>query len=426
MLNSPGVEDDGNMTSFVDNSWPEHKSQPGLQLKTMAHDRVSNRHCDFLASVNGLENLYFVNPAPASGETINTPRLASPESSSCTSPSADGNNAGNSHSLLTPKTNSANGAGTSSYPSSPKSPVNSASLLPETYLTAITTCHGETLRNLILPSRWKLSASMIARLVRGCPNIEQLALATEVASLDTLGLLLPFLRNLTAIRLLIPTTAGSSPAIPDKSSQKIHKITDPATLSAISNCSPSLANISSFAEIVDLDDSIHNEIMSIKLADRDICSKLKVIGLGWKVWELGPFYSVPAEEAKSLIPDAKPFTWPEEPLAGGESDCQQIANNMAQTASTSAPQQSINVPPPPPPPPQSSLGKRSRDPNVQSQKPLKNKRPLVIDPFPSTQPNGNANTNGEKEKVLWRRHIRRVGWDVLKHWEIWAMDVQDI
>jgi hypothetical protein len=30
------------------------------------------------------------------------------------------------------------------------------------------------------------------------------------------------------------------------------------------------------------------------------------------------------------------------------------------------------------------------------------------------------------EKVIWRRQARRVGWDVLKHWALWAMDTQDV
>jgi hypothetical protein len=29
-------------------------------------------------------------------------------------------------------------------------------------------------------------------------------------------------------------------------------------------------------------------------------------------------------------------------------------------------------------------------------------------------------------EVVWRRKVKRVGWDVLKHWEIWGLDVQEI
>ncbi|KAK2767035.1 hypothetical protein FQN54_006353 [Arachnomyces sp. PD_36] len=413
MLNSPGAEDDSSMTSFVDNSWPAHSPKEALMLKTLAHDRLSSRYCDFLSTINGLENIYFVNPAPAHGETINTPRPASSPTSSCTSPSADENSSGNPHSLLTPKTSSG-GVGASSYPSSPKSPGNSSSLLSESYIAAITTVHGESVRRLLLPSRWKLSSSLIARLVRGCPNLEQLALATEVSSLDTLGLLLPFLRNLVAIRLLIPTTSISNCSIADRTALKIHKPVDAAVLAAISNCSPSSVGARSFAEIVDMDDSIHSEVLSIRLADQDVCSKLKIVGLGWKVWEVGSFYTVPASEAKpDLCPERDP---------GAESNCQPLANDSPPAPSTStqtSAQPDIGAR-------SSSLGKRPRDAGAQQQKAPNNKRQLVVDPSSAMQSNIRANMNGDKEKVVWRRRVRRVGWEVLKHWEIWAMDVQEI
>src|SRR5204862_3242921 len=30
------------------------------------------------------------------------------------------------------------------------------------------------------------------------------------------------------------------------------------------------------------------------------------------------------------------------------------------------------------------------------------------------------------DNVIWRRRVRRAGWDVLRHWEIWGLDVQEI
>lgn len=187
-----------------------------------------------------------------------------------------------------------------------------------------------------------------------------------------------------------------------------------------------------------MDDSIHKEAMSISLADKDISSKLRMVGLGWKVWEVGSFYTIPASEAK-------PFPFAEGSLgsdSASESIGQPDMNGSVPTSSTStqpAPQQppvGASAPPPPPPPPpsqqqsqqpQSSLGKRSRDPNAQPKKAPQTKRNVTVDPQPTgTQPNGSTNVDGEGEKLLWRRHIRRVGWDVLKHWEIWAMDVQEI
>ena len=433
-LNSPGVEDDGSMASFVDNSWTIKCPESGLRLKTVIQDRVSSRQCSFLEVITGLENIYFVDPAPAHGETINTPRAVSTPSSPCTSPSAEGNNAGNSQSLLTPKTNPAGGAGSSSYPSSPKSPRDSLSLLTESYISAITSSHGESLRRLLLPSRFKLSSSMVARLVRGCPNLEQLGLATELSSLDNLGLLFPFLRNLKALRLLIPTTPNSSQYILDKdrSVQKVNKNIDAAAVSANPDFNPVLHHFNNFAEIVELDDSFHNEVLSVKLADTDVCSKLRVLGLGWKVWELGSFYTIPASEAK-------PSIFSEDSLGGNSSAnegiCQPGTNGTAAPSSTQFdPQQPpVSTPAPPPLGPsqqqqqQSSLGKRSRESNSQPQNLPKSQRKASADQTSAaTQPNGSTNVNDKEEKFVRRRHIKRVGREVLKHWEIWARDVQEI
>src|SRR5699024_3044518 len=100
------------------------------------------------------------------------------------------------------------------------SPANSSSThinIRESYLNNIIANHAATLRRLLLPARFPLSPSLIARLVHSASHLEQLGLATELPSIETLGLLLPFLRTLVALRLLIPTGCpplSGVPAIP--------------------------------------------------------------------------------------------------------------------------------------------------------------------------------------------------------------------
>jgi hypothetical protein len=76
--------------------------------------------------------------------------------------------------------------------------------LRDMFLDTIVTNHGATLRHLMLPHRWPLPTSWIAKLFRTCPNITQLSLATECEPLEAMSILVPFLRKLWAIRVRFP------------------------------------------------------------------------------------------------------------------------------------------------------------------------------------------------------------------------------
>jgi hypothetical protein len=76
--------------------------------------------------------------------------------------------------------------------------------LRDTFLDAIVTNHGATLRHLMLPHFWPLTTFWIAKLFRTCPNITQLSLATECKPLEAVNILVPFLRKLWAIRVYFP------------------------------------------------------------------------------------------------------------------------------------------------------------------------------------------------------------------------------
>ncbi|KAI9837381.1 MAG: hypothetical protein M1838_004840 [Thelocarpon superellum] len=81
--------------------------------------------------------------------------------------------------------------------------------LARAYIDMIISKHGPSLKRLLLPDQWLLPSEELARLVRGCPNLEQLGLAMDETTLEVLGLLLPFLPKLIAIRILDPSPTQS-------------------------------------------------------------------------------------------------------------------------------------------------------------------------------------------------------------------------
>ncbi|QVM13148.1 hypothetical protein D8B26_007764 [Coccidioides posadasii str. Silveira] len=465
-LNSPGVYDPSlaGMT-FVESSWPPPKC-PGI--RSLRHDRIERKGCEFLASLENLERLYFVTPILDASDSVNSPRPAgSAQSSASMSPP----------STIDPNSATANGISSVSQAAPlPVQPTNLAASisLRDAYIHTIATVNGPRLRHLLLSSRWSLPGPLIARLVRSCPNLEQLALATDISSFETLGLLIPFLRKLLAIRLLIPTGPAYSTPSPIRPQGKDTGINGP--FPTANGSSADSLNARSLSEIVDLDDRIFNEAMGARLADKEIFSTLKIIGLGWKAWELGEFYSIPVTEGvspyewtslssttdagngavSSLAANAEPpHTRPNNPLPPTIEPCGPNAQlgrhwNSKQTQATPAP--ATNT----------VLGKRKQRPCSQPALP-------VIPPDAASYPTLNNSQRGSTsshaivpqdtaslledlgaqlsedtrsrlmqcvqepttsssggESVLWRRKVRRVGWEVLKHWEIWGLDSQEI
>jgi hypothetical protein len=405
-LSNCGPED-ATYSTFIDKSWmtrPPPTSQG--HIKSMRHDCVSRGHCEFLASISSLEKIYFVNPIRFSTDQSNSPRQSSGPSST--------------H-VTTPRSQSQTGSGIShaggghpahtESPSSPPSPTNNFSQftqLRDTFLYPILSNNGATLRHLLLPSRWSLPTSMIARMVHSCPNLEQVALAPDISALDTLRLLMPFLRKLVAVRILIP------PSDKSLNGQSV----------PIINGDNGYFSISTLSEIVELDDSLHLEKISATLADREVHSRLKMVGIGWKAWELGKFYAVPVSDCASSGTARTGDTSAEETTPIDVNEC---ANHMGTVnhnpsgsrqlpslRSLSAPAAALGI--------KSSLGKRLREGSSPG-------TPVFDLPNGTTSfEDGDTviETLPSGEKVIWRRQARRVGWDVLKHWAIWAMDTQDV
>ena len=172
-LNSTsGLGDDGS-TVFVDGHYHKPKGMIPPALKMVRVDKISRHQCEFLSQINGLERLYLLGPhtRPRSKDTLNdtTPLPHSPEST--------GSSPGN------------------------YDPCHIQSL-KEDYLSAITKKHGSTLQHLLLPPQWRLTDDDIALIVRSCPNLTQLAFGAEFHNFKNLRLMVPFLRDLTALRLL--------------------------------------------------------------------------------------------------------------------------------------------------------------------------------------------------------------------------------
>ena len=162
---SGGGSDDDNASAFLDPSWDRGHSYGVQNLQLFRCNILSRQKCAFLGLIRGLETIYLINTRNSTNRRLNG--IDSPASSNGT-PSNDCN----------------------------------TSSLKDGYLQAITTNHGDTLRHLLLPPQWRLNTDDIALIVRRCPNLEQFGLGVEFEQFSNLRLLVPFLPQLRAIRLL--------------------------------------------------------------------------------------------------------------------------------------------------------------------------------------------------------------------------------
>lgn len=510
ILSSPGATDaSAPGVTFVEASW--RQPGPDFSVKSFRHDRTDKRSCEFLGDLRSLEKLYFVNHVRDAVDMINSPRTHSTQTSaSLTPPSLDSVN-----------TAATNGNNTQTHPTTPSIPSPSPNSHPQAinrdmYIQMLTTNHGPRLKHLLLPSKWSLSTSSIARLVRSCPNLEQLAFATEFPSFETLSLLLPFLKKLTALRILIPTLHSNANLDPNMLQFPRTTATTP-TLADLQDYLP--ATVRAFTEMLDLDDRIHSEAISSQMGDKELFSNLKIMGIGWKAWELGQFYQVPTSDMMVTSTWTKIHESMVEDEYNGVDGLDLVnPNNLTNSAANSpdAPVPVVNIngtAMPAESPKQgyshstwpvlsrpSTLGKRKHG----SHDPLTASTPyhptpsglepqqMQQQPGPQSQPqhhpnqqhqhqqhqhipqlntnnptstDSNAGSNdratilhkhltsliadlsphiseetrskltecikhktygAEDEKFFWKRRVRRVGWDVVKNWEVWGLDVPEI
>lgn len=188
LLNSTGGLGDDPGTAFVDqHDWRRNEEDTPSNLKMLRLDKVSRQQCSFIESIKGLEKLYLIGPQPPQGGRVKT---ITP-------------NGG------TPLPNSP--ASSQSSPSSTDSPNIMA--LKDDYIEAITKKHGRTIKHLLLLPQWRLTDDDIALIVRQCPNLEQLGIGADFSSFKHLRLFVPFLSNLTALRIL---SSPDDPSFVDK------------------------------------------------------------------------------------------------------------------------------------------------------------------------------------------------------------------
>ena len=188
MLNSShGLDDDGSM-SFMHSAWGAAPSNAYPSLKMLRVDKTTRAQAEFLGSIRGLERLYLVSNI---SNTKHLSAVPTPPKSATASPKDPLTNGD------TPPTST----------SSSKCSANSFSStclqsLKPTFLDVIIKNHGSTLRHLLLLPQWRLTADDISRIIRSCPNLEQLAIGTEFENFKHLRLLVPFLSKLKVLRFL--------------------------------------------------------------------------------------------------------------------------------------------------------------------------------------------------------------------------------
>lgn len=403
--------DDGSHASFVDRSWrkvppPSKMNTTKGSVRSIRHDSMPKEFFEYLTDFEGLEKLYFVNPMRTPIDQLNNPRLYEASSQIDWSPAAGGD-----HQLV--------------HASSNPHLMNHILQMRDQYFGQILAKHGATLKHLLLPSRWPLSGQMIARLVRSCPNLKQLAIATESDGLHTCQLLIPFLGNLTAMRVMLPVTEKAREC---------------------NGVYPSHADL--------LNDPFVEDRLSKFFGDQ-CTANLQVVGFGCRAWALGKFYTVPVDDSTGL---AESEDSSQSSPATGSSHAQTAASTNTTTATgcdspgwtvTHLPQCSnstryqrdwtSDAPQAPPHSttvngtvPRSSLGKRPRRSSPSWPSPT-SLSPAVA--FRAQQPAPPVHADDPHEvietlpggrKVAWRRQVRRIGWEELKQWEIWGLDTHEL
>lgn len=170
-INSIEGSGDDSMSAFLDISWRRSKADHMPNLKSIRLDKVARQQLEYFREIKALERVYLIGPKTALKEpgSVSTVLPNSPPPTGTNSPNHD----------------------------------CSTKCLKDEYLETLAKYHGKSLRHLLLMPQWRLTADNITLIVSHCPNLEQLGLGVEFANLDSLRLFIPFLQNLTTLRLLI-------------------------------------------------------------------------------------------------------------------------------------------------------------------------------------------------------------------------------
>ncbi|KAI9736156.1 MAG: hypothetical protein M1834_001041 [Cirrosporium novae-zelandiae] len=173
---------------FMAGSWHPMYTDLIVNVKMLRTDDIGVPILEGLSRIQGLERLYLINSKPIS----HMGAYPCPTGTSKSSPIQSSYNA------PTPP-----GTGPSNTSTGSQTPtMGSLPSLHNSFLDVITRIHGPTLKHLLLTSSISLTPTSIAHLVRCCPNLEQLALAVATDNANIFRILLPFLPNLSALRVL--------------------------------------------------------------------------------------------------------------------------------------------------------------------------------------------------------------------------------
>ncbi|KAK6443136.1 hypothetical protein LTR95_000653 [Oleoguttula sp. CCFEE 5521] len=169
LLDCFGGATGGSANVYVDDTWKAIPQRKNGHFRTVRINEFSPSLVELLASSSGLENVYIVNTATFS--STDSPATSTPG----TLPTPD----------LSPSPNAC-----------------TLSSIGASYISALSQSHGSTLRHLLLSDKWPLSSTQLSSLVRLCPNLTQLGFALGFSGTTTVRLLIPFLPQLFAIRIL--------------------------------------------------------------------------------------------------------------------------------------------------------------------------------------------------------------------------------
>ena len=207
-----GADDDANM-SFV--SQPPKRLAKMPKLRMLRGNKVSRQHCDSLKKMMPLQKYFLI-----SGRVLREHRPGSTycasEVNSMTSPTSprtyrkpSGHGPYGDTPQSIPDSNRSRtpgGRSAADFGASPPSSVTSHDgpiiSLGRDYLDHIFQFHGATLTHLLLLPQWRLSHGDISRLCRSCVSLQQLGCNVETPQVETLGLLIPYLPKLFALRIL--------------------------------------------------------------------------------------------------------------------------------------------------------------------------------------------------------------------------------
>jgi hypothetical protein len=198
----------GDANVYVDDTWKDMPPDTEFHFTTMRFNEFAPQHVNMIKNSTGAQKVYIV------GDRSGAPAMSSTSNNNKFSSKADADYITPEDSPSSSSTAAATSATSTSARGSSHSTTRSATIASfgPLYINALTTHHGSTLQHLLLPPDWPFTATDLGALIRCCPHLSQLGIALAEDQFQTLRLLVPFLPNIYALRILDPD--GSRATIP--------------------------------------------------------------------------------------------------------------------------------------------------------------------------------------------------------------------